>query len=190
MTLGWDIGRVVESGDPLDEAMEKAVADYKATMSQLDKADLMASLVVSKIMQGEPYTLATERDFEGRLQSIADHVGATMEISWLDQADHASCPTSRTSEHSRAGARGCDVRMFGCLPLDGPHREGGLFAGLRTYLPLSRTTLTQQLFGPRQHRFNPTSVCSRRSRSDDHGSDGSEAGVQRRCLDGFPQPMH
>ena len=25
-----------------------------------------------------------------------------------------SCPTSRTSEHSRAGARGCDVRMFGC----------------------------------------------------------------------------
>ena len=60
-----------------------------------------------------------------------------------------SCPTSRTSEHSRAGARGCDVRMFGCLPLDGPRREGGLFAGLRTYLPLRRTTLTQQLFGPR-----------------------------------------
>jgi hypothetical protein len=28
-----------------------------------------------------------------------------------------SCPTSRTSEHS--SARGCDVRMFGCLPLDG-----------------------------------------------------------------------
>ena len=23
--------------------------------------------------------------------------------------------------------------MFGCLPLDGPHREGGLLAGLRTY---------------------------------------------------------
>ena len=45
----------------------------------------------------------------------------------------ASCPTSRTSEHSRAGARGCDVRMFGCLPLDGPHREGGLLAGLRTF---------------------------------------------------------
>ena len=44
-----------------------------------------------------------------------------------------SCPTSRTSEHSSAGATGCDVRMFGCLPLDGPHREGGLFAGLRTY---------------------------------------------------------
>ena len=59
----------------------------------------------------------------------------------------ASCPTSRTSEHSRAGARRCDVRMFGCLPLDGPHREGGLLAGLRTYLPLSRTTLTQQFFG-------------------------------------------
>src|ERR1700730_7720646 len=69
----------------------------------------------------------------------------------------ASCPTSRTSEHSRAGARGCDVRMFGCLPLDGPHREGGLLAGL----PLSRTTLTQQFFGsapqisatlPQRHR--------------------------------------
>ena len=44
--------------------------------------------------------------------------------------------------------------MFGCLPLDGPRREGGLLAGLRTYLPLRRTTLTQQLFGPRQHRFN------------------------------------
>ena len=28
-----------------------------------------------------------------------------------------SCPTSRTSEHS--SARGCDVRMFGCLPLEG-----------------------------------------------------------------------
>jgi hypothetical protein len=93
VTLGWDIGRVVESGDPLDEAMEKAVADYKVTMSQLDKADLMASLVVSKIMQGEPYTLATERDFEGRLQSIADHVGATMEISWLDQADQTIART-------------------------------------------------------------------------------------------------
>jgi hypothetical protein len=93
VTLGWDIGRVVESGDPLDEAMEKAVADYKATMSQLDKADLMASLVVSKIMQGEPYTLATERDFEGRLQSIADHVGATMEISWLDQAEQTIART-------------------------------------------------------------------------------------------------
>jgi hypothetical protein len=44
-----------------------------------------------------------------------------------------SCPPSRTSEHSSAGATGCDVRMFGCLPLDGPHREGGLLAGLRTY---------------------------------------------------------
>ena len=34
-----------------------------------------------------------------------------------------SCLTRRTSEHSSAGARGCDVRMFGCLPLDGPHRR-------------------------------------------------------------------
>jgi hypothetical protein len=50
----------------------------------------------------------------------------------------ASCPTSRTSEHSRAGARRCDVRMFGCLSLDGPHREGCLLAGLRTHLPLER----------------------------------------------------
>ena len=41
--------------------------------------------------------------------------------------------------------------MFGCLPLDGPHREGGLLAGLRTYLPLSRTTLTQQCCVLRYH---------------------------------------
>jgi hypothetical protein len=33
------------------------------------------------------------------------------------------CPTSRTSEHSSAGARGYDVRMFGCLPLDGPRAK-------------------------------------------------------------------
>ena len=47
---------------------------------------------------------------------------------------------------------GCsDVRMF---TTGWAAREGGLFAGLRTYLPLRRTTLTQQLFGPRQHRFN------------------------------------
>src|SRR6202030_863787 len=71
-----------------------------------------------------------------------------------------SCPTSRTSEHSSAGARGCDVRMFGCLPLDGPHREGGLLAGLRTYLPLSRTTLTQQLFGPRPEFRRPCPAAS------------------------------
>jgi His Kinase A (phospho-acceptor) domain len=67
-------------------------------------------------------------------------------------------PTSRTSEHS--SARGCDVRMFGCLPLDGPHREGGLLAGLRTYLPLSRTTLTQQLFGPRPKFRRPCPAAS------------------------------
>ena len=56
--------------------------------------------------------------------------------------------------------RGCDVRMFGCLPLDGPHREGGLLAGLRTYLPLSRTTLTQQLFGPRPEFRRPCPAAS------------------------------
>ena len=39
--------------------------------------------------------------------------------------------------------------MFGCLSLDGPHREGGLLAGLRAYLPLSRTTLMQQFLVPR-----------------------------------------
>ena len=36
-------------------------------------------------------------------------------------------------------------RMFGCLPLDGPRREGGLFAGLRTYLPLRRLLLLLRL---------------------------------------------
>ena len=42
--------------------------------------------------------------------------------------------------------------MFGCSDVYhwmGRSREGGLLAGLRTYLPLRRTTLTQQLFGPR-----------------------------------------
>jgi hypothetical protein len=42
--------------------------------------------------------------------------------------------------------------MFGCSDVYhwmGRNREGGLLAGLRTYLPLSRTTLTQQLFGLR-----------------------------------------
>ena len=68
-----------------------------------------------------------------------------------------SCLKSRTSEHSSPGARGRDVRMFGCLPPDGPHREGGLLAGLRTYLPLSRTTLTQQFFGSAP-QISPTSM--------------------------------
>jgi hypothetical protein len=65
--------------------------------------------------------------------------------------------------------------MFGCLPLDGPHREGGLLPGLRTYLPLSRTTLTQQFLVPRlkisttmssgiansarHHRFDDFGAC-------------------------------
>jgi len=65
----------------------------------------------------------------------------------------ASCPTSRTSEHSRAGARRCDVRMFGCLSLNGPHRECCLLAGLQTHLPLSRTTWTQQFFGSAPQNF-------------------------------------
>ena len=50
--------------------------------------------------------------------------------------------------------------MFGCLPLDGPQREGGLLAGLRTYLPLRRTTLTQQLFGPAPNFGDPTPAAS------------------------------
>ena len=59
-----------------------------------------------------------------------------------------------------------DVRMFGCLPRDAPHREGGLLAGLRTYLPLSRTTLTQQFFGsaPQTSATLPCN-CRRRPRS-------------------------
>src|SRR5271167_101364 len=51
------------------------------------------------------------------------------------------------AEHPNSQERAREDVMFGCLPLDGPHREGGLLAGLRTYLPLSRTTLTQQFFG-------------------------------------------
>jgi len=71
------------------------------------------------------------------------------------------------------------------------HRFRGL-PSLSQADPCASSILVDELDArPLQHRFNPTSVCSRRvSRSDDRGSDGSEAGVQRRCLDGFPQPMH
>ena len=51
--------------------------------------------------------------------------------------------------------------MFGCS--DVYHwmgREGDLLAGLRTYLPLSRTTLTQQLFGPRPKFRRPCPAAS------------------------------
>ena len=51
----------------------------------------------------------------------------------------ASCPTSRTSEHSRAGARRRDVRMFGCLSLDGPHRKAVCLPDCGRYLPLSKS---------------------------------------------------
>ena len=91
----------------------------------------------------------------------------------------ASCPTSRTSEHSSAGARGCDVRMFGCLRLDGPRREGDLLARLRTYLPLRRTTLTQQLFGPRPkfRRPYPSGIAnSARHRRSPKGRADARAG--------------
>ena len=72
-----------------------------------------------------------------------------------------SCPTSRTSEHSSAGARRCDVRMFGCLPLDGPHREGGLLAGLRTYLPLKSHNLDATTFwsAPRISATPPSGIA-------------------------------
>ena len=56
-------------------------------------------------------------------------------------------PNIRTLKRGRE--RGCDVRMFGCLPLDGPHREGGLLAGLRTYLPLRRHNLDATFLVPR-----------------------------------------
>ena len=73
----------------------------------------------------------------------------------------ASCPTSRTSEHSRAGARGCDVRMFGCLPLDGPHREGGLLAELRNVLALKSHNLDATIFWLRALNFgDPAPVAS------------------------------
>ena len=71
----------------------------------------------------------------------------------FEDAFARSCPTSRTSEHSSAGARRCDARMFGCLPLDGPHREGGLLAGLRTYLPLKSHNLDATIFWFRAPNF-------------------------------------
>jgi hypothetical protein len=82
---GWELGRVSERG-PLDEATEKSVAEFKLAMSRLDPADLLAAMVVSKLMSG-PYTLTTERGFEARLQSIADHLGATMEVLSPESAD-------------------------------------------------------------------------------------------------------
>ena len=33
----------------------------------------------------------------------------------------------------------------GCLPLDGPRREGGRFAGLRTYLPWLHYLVPQKI---------------------------------------------
>ena len=36
--------------------------------------------------------------------------------------------------------------MFGCLSLDGPHREGGLLAGLRTLLALKAHNLDATTF--------------------------------------------
>jgi hypothetical protein len=83
-TKGWELGRI--GNEPLDEATEKSVADFKLAMLQLNPADLMAALVVSKLISG-PYTLTTERGFEARLQSIADHLGATMEVLSLESAD-------------------------------------------------------------------------------------------------------
>ena len=70
------------------------------------------------------------------------------ELLMLIERTHlrVSCLKSRTSEHSSPGARGRNVRMFGCLPLDGPHREGGLLAGLRTYLPLRSHSLDATTF--------------------------------------------
>ena len=81
--------------------------------------------------------------------------------------------------------------MFGCLPLDGPHREGGLLAGLRTYLPLSRTTLTQQFFGsapqisatlPQRHRqFCASSSLTEGTRALDVAAVGVQ-GVEHHLL--------
>jgi hypothetical protein len=82
---GWELGRIRQGG-PLDEATEKSVAEFKLAMSRLDAADLLAAMVVSKIMLG-PYTLTTERGFEARLQSIANHLGATMEVLSPESAD-------------------------------------------------------------------------------------------------------
>ena len=43
--------------------------------------------------------------------------------------------------------------MFGCLPPDGPHREGGLLAGLRTCLPLRSHNLDATIFWFRAPNF-------------------------------------
>jgi hypothetical protein len=82
---GWELGRASESG-PLDETTKKSIAELKLSMSRLDPADMLAAMVVSKLMLG-PYTLTTERGFEARLQSIADRLGATMEVLLPESAD-------------------------------------------------------------------------------------------------------
>ena len=63
-----------------------------------------------------------------------------------------SCPTSRTSEHS--SARGCDVRMFGCLPLDGLRHlpsARSIASGLDISHRGSRDSHASQLKGNAQH---------------------------------------
>jgi hypothetical protein len=55
--------------------------------------------------------------------------------------------------------------MFGCLPLDEPHREGGLLAGLWTYFPFKSHNLDATTFlrGIVAYGLNskPQSACRR-----------------------------
>jgi hypothetical protein len=72
---------------------------------------------------------------EGTISPSEGAEAATLVNSYTKSIDMADVVKRLDSLEAQIGARGCDVRMFGCLPLDGPRREGGLFAGLRTYLP-------------------------------------------------------
>ena len=56
------------------------------------------------------------------VRSLADIVTLAMR-GLTKSARGLKTAESRPSEHSSAGARGCDVRMFGCLPLDGPRAK-------------------------------------------------------------------
>ena len=83
-TKGWELGRI--GNEPLDEATEKSVADFKLAMLQLNPADLMAALVVFEAVLAA-CRLTTERGFEATAQGAANDLTRPMEVLIAQVAD-------------------------------------------------------------------------------------------------------